>query len=107
MLTLKFYTAIGNKEVHQTVQVEGHVIERNVKTNEITVYGTNDRGERVPSQIWAMSYLHEGELVLCRGCVYVMNESGKTIDKYDISDWLIFHENVERRAARKGRENAA
>ena len=101
MYTLKFYTVIGDKETHQTVQVEGHVIERNQKTNEITVYGTNDRGERIPSQIWAMSFLHEGELVLCRGCVYVTNERGKTIDKYDISDWLIFRENMDRRNKRK------
>lgn len=102
MLTLKFYTDIGDKETHQIVQVEGYVIERKISTNEITVYGINSEGERVPSQIWVMSYLEgdSDELVMCRGCVYVMNEAGKTIDKYDISQWLIFREAMKRRNKR-------
>lgn len=87
MFTIKHLTPMGNESLHTAVEVNyaPHVEPIQLPCKD------EDVGKYLPS-IAALSFLRQfvaGEASICimDGLVYVMNDKGATVAKYDLGGW--------------------
>ena len=79
MLTIKHITPMGNEAVHETEAVS--------YTPAAHVTGTRIGFGGSTGTLWYQSTVTGQSVPISDGSVYVMNDSGSTVAKYDLGGW--------------------